>query len=265
IVSYSYAAIFSVERKHRLKLVLSIVLSVLTLLSTGEKAPVVFYFIGLVLAFNFAKGRFLIISIRLIFLILMVVFIVYFVFVSSDLNEIFSLMIDRIFIAQSTAVYLSMKHYSAFGDIGLSSLNNVFFKLFGVDSLSKPAAEQLMILYFPEMLLNGGWNINGLFISEAWANFGVVGLVFSPIMVGFENAIVLRVICGARRKSPLVVAIYSYATVNCVVFMTSFNFYLYNSEWLVLLVIMSFFVLSRVLHFLLLTLGGGKDEKNICV
>lgn len=234
-VSYAYVAIYACLKRRFFLSILSIFIALITFLSTGEKGPVLFYLLGIFVTYNLARGTSFKVSLKLVIFFVALLFIIYLSFMASDLSLLFTMMFDRIFIAQATMVYLSIEHYSAFGDIGFSSFKNIITTILDLQTYSKPASETLMEVYFYEMLGNGGWNINGLYIAESWSNFGFAGLILSPILVGLENAVVLWIICSLK-KTPINCAVYSFSTISCVFFMTSFNSYMYSSIWPVFIV-----------------------------
>ncbi len=251
IVSYAYLALFSIHKKYPVRTFLSVLIASIFILSTGEKGPFLFYILGALICCSYAQGKIRRVSIKLIAITLFFLFLIYFIFVSSELSMITALIFDRIFIAQVISVYLSFDFYSNLGDIGFASLSNIFTKLYDSKSVM-PASEELMSVYYPEMLKLGGWNVNGLFISEAWANFGVLGAIISPVIVGIENGILLSILMKIK-KSPMQCAFYAYFTVKCVYFLTSFNAYLYHSDWIVCLLVLVLICFLNAIgkHFIL--------------
>ena len=140
--------------RYRFFFYFSLFVSCLYLLLSGEKAPVVYFFIGMCLLVKYCKGEVLKLSLKLILIPILLIFLVYYLLVSRDLIEILKLLSDRIFIAQVISVYLSFDLYSIWGDIGLDSINNFITKVFGLIS-RLPASAELMEVYFYEMV--AGW------------------------------------------------------------------------------------------------------------
>lgn len=236
IVPYSYLALSSINKKYYAHALLTFTVSIIYILSTGEKGPFLFFIFGALICYGYSRGQIKRISVKLILFSILILFVIYLLFVSNDIQQILSLIFDRIFIAQVISVYLSYDYYSYSGDIGLLSLANILTKIFDI-SVIPPASEQLMAHYFPEMIALGGWNINGLYISEAWSNFGVLGVLLSPILVGFENAILIKALTSFK-KSPIQCAFYAFFTIKCTYFLTSFNAYLYHSDWIVTVIVL---------------------------
>lgn len=264
VLTFSYIASFVLNKNmiNAIRFVFVFLLSIISLLSTAEKGPIIFYLGGTLMSYYFSRGVILKISFKLILISIFFLICVYVIFVSTDIATIFSLIFDRVFIAQISAVYLSLEHYSWGGDIGFASMNNLFTKLMSYKSQSA-ASEELMRVYFPEMISLGGWNINGLYIHEAWSNFGVIGLLIGPLLVGFENALLLRYIVSFN-KTPLLCGFYSLFSISCTSFLTSFNSYFYDSNWLVYLVVVSLFSCFYVIYLLLHNVQHGiKMSSNI--
>lgn len=237
IVPYSYLALTSIRRKYYIHSLLTFFAATIYILSTGEKGPFLFFIFGALICYGYSRGQIKKISVKLVLFSVSMLFIICLLFVSNDIQQILSLIFDRIFIAQVISVYLSYDYYSYSGDIGLSSLANILTKLFNLN-VAPPASEQLMARYFPEMIALGGWNVNGLYISEAWSNFGVLGVLLSPILVGLENAILIKALTSFK-KSAIQCAFYAFFTIKCAYFLTSFNAYLYHSDWVVTIIVLS--------------------------
>ncbi|WP_279145512.1 O-antigen polymerase [Photobacterium carnosum] len=249
LLSYSFVVISVKDKKNRFLTLVIIIISLLFFLSSGEKAPVLWYGIGLALAYNIAKGVKFKISLKLFVCLFVLVFCIYLLFVPGKLYDIVKLIQDRIIIAQQIAIYGSLDHYhDLFGNIGFHSLSNIVTKLFNVN-LVLPASSVLMGIYYPGMLENGGWNVNGMFIYEAWSNFGIIGLLLGPIWVMLLSFIFL-IIVFKLPKTPFNIAIYTYGTINITYFLTSFNAYIYNSDWIVFsLIYVIYYILSNVFNF----------------
>ncbi|MDE9444684.1 hypothetical protein KKJ04_03390 [Xenorhabdus bovienii] len=253
LVSYCYIAVSAVSAVKRRPIItsLSVIISILFLLLSSEKAPIVFYLLGLLISYNTAKGKITKINTKIIIFILSFIIVLYLLFVSNNVTEIISKLTDRLFIAQSISVYLSLKYYSLSGDLSFNTLSNIFTKILDIKTI-EPASVELMKTYYSEMIAVGGWNVNGLFIHEAWANFGALGIIIAPIIVTIENAIVFSIVILLKRNV-FQVSIYSYMTINCVYFLTSFNAYFYHSNLLIFSIILTFYYLTNKIISLLKT------------
>ena len=246
LVSYAYVAICYVNNKYYLVKWVSIFIACVYLLLNGEKAPLVYYIIGLFVASHFARGSEKKISLMFVLLSVLIVFLIYYILVSQDVNKIVMLILDRVFIAQLIAVYLSLEHYSPIGDIGFSSLSNILTKILSLDT-AEPASAVLMSVYYPEMLELGGWNVNGIYIHEAWANFGLLGVILAPFVVGVQNGLFYGFVLSVKKR-PFVVSIYSYATVKCTYYLTSFNAYFYHSDWVLFFIVISLYFMIKAIY-----------------
>ena len=231
--------------RYRFFFYVSFFVSCLYLLLSGEKAPVVYFLIGICLLVKYCKGEVLKLSLKFISIPVLLMFLVYYLLVSRDLIEILRLLSDRIFIAQVISVYLSFDLYSMWGDIGLDSISNFITKVFGLIS-RLPASTELMEVYFYEMVAVGGWNINGLYIYEAWSNFGLLGVLLAPVFVGTVNFYFLSIILKFS-KSSFSAALYVFSTLKCTYYLTSFNSYLYHSDWIWIIILFLLFFCSKIM------------------
>lgn len=123
----------------------------------------------------------------------------------SLFNSYNSGMIGRIILSQAFGTYLAFDLYPVIYDhIGLSSLTN----LFG-DSRDRMARE-IMLSVNPVAISEGTAGvINTLFVAEAWANFGLLGVVFSVIWVGFLVQIIYSFFINSK-KTPIILGVYAY-------------------------------------------------------
>lgn len=214
-----------------------IILSMLFLLTTSEKAPIIFYILALYISSGFAKNKILKVNFKLIASFVFVVFFIYYFIVADDFNEIKNLVFERIFFAQMAIVYYSLDYYNSTNFIGLSSLGGFFNKLFQLP-VEKASSEVLMASYFHEMLAGGGWNINGIYISDAWSNYGVIGVVVAPIYVGFVVAVLYLFL--VRVRGTFGKALLVYCSAMSFSFLTSFNLYIYNTIFVLIVMIFLF-------------------------
>ncbi|AKJ43906.1 hypothetical protein QQ39_13025 [Pragia fontium] len=245
ICSYSYLYIYGYSRRCKYSLVITLFLSCFLLIQNSEKGPIFFYVLGALVCWGMSKRKMIKVDVRLSLGIFSLILLMYYLFVSSDFNLIFNLLFDRILIAQVAAVYLSFDFYNdEFGTLLFSSVQGFFFKVLGYDQVA-PASTVLMKVYFPDMILNGGWNINGLYIHEAWANFGIFGVILSPLWVGIINGIIFILLISIKKR-PFYVAIFSYVSSRAIFFLTSFNAYIYNPEVIivVILIFIYFFLIG---------------------
>lgn len=118
--------------------------------------------------------------------------------------------IGRILLAQSAGVFLSFDYFGRVGDfIGVSSVSQLFSNLFGFE-YSERSARILMEFYNPGGVEAGvSGVISGLFIGEAWANFGLFGVIVAPLYVGFMLQSFFLVLITLR-KSIVSIAILGY-------------------------------------------------------
>lgn len=226
-------------REKFLKVVM-ILLSILFLLTTSEKAPIIFYLFSIYMASNVGKGRRVKVNIKFGVYLFFLLLSIYYIFVSSNLLEIKNLIFERVFFAQMAVVYYSLDYYNYSNFIGLSSLGGIFNKIFGLTPV-QPYSEVLLKVYFNEMLAGGGWNINGIYIAEAWSNFGKLGVFLSPIYIGVVLAIsyiLLFKVKGTFGKSLMI-----FFTASSFSFITSLNLYIYNTNLVLIVIIILFRIL----------------------
>ena len=121
--------------------------------------------------------------------------------------------------------------------IGLSSLSQALSNIFGVEYIER-AARITMQAFNPAGVAAGTAGVmNSLYVAEAWANFGLLGVLLSPLWVGIVIQ-TLYIFFLKSPKSPFHLAFFvAFSTGGSIT--GGFNEYLYNPN----LLLISFFAL----------------------
>lgn len=250
-----YAAIYAIGKRkfiYWLIFVVNFLLASLILVYDTQKAPVVFFIIGFLILYTLVKGgvskkKFLIYFICSIFLIAAG----YSLTTEKDmLGQIFSYdsaLWGRIFITEYGGYLLSLE---LFPDIitqptwyiGMPSFILDFFKLPNEES-----ARLLMKYINPEGVALGEANlISSYYLAEAWANYGLAGLLIAPFVVGIVVQSV-HVFLLKNAKEPLIMAFYASITVKWLLSSGFVNF-LYLK--IILYPLIFYFILRLVINSL---------------
>lgn len=203
------------------------------------KSPIAFYILGfffikIVLGDNINYMKLIKYAVAILGLIVM------FYILTGYQDTILSLfssynsgLVGRLTISQAFGTYLAFDLYPMVYDhIGFSSITDLF------GESRERMAREIMISVNSQGISDGTAGvINTLFVAEAWANFGLLGVIFSVIWVGFLIQIIYTILITSK-KSPIVVGIYAYLT--CKLPITGgFNDFIYNP---VLFISISFIV-----------------------
>lgn len=228
ILSYYCFIAYLRFKKHFLLFVFITFISILTLAINGEKAPLVFYFLGLLVSYSSVRKiskKVYVLSSVLIFFLILLMYIVLFQFDNSD--YLLYILIERLFIAQEAAVFYAADYFSSHSSLGLSSMDTIFNKILNVTPTAR-ASEIFMNQYLPSMVANGGWNVNGFFAHETFSNFGYMGIVLGSMYGGIVNSL-LCIYFRAREKTLLTMSFYSFYIVSVTTVLSSFNAMLFNT------------------------------------
>lgn len=205
-----------------------------------EKSPVVYYF------FYFYVLEILLGNIKMIkYLVavgaLGIVVILGFYYMVFDYNgPLLSLSSGpggRIFITQIATLFL---HVQAFPELhpylNGASLPTIYSKLFGLESSWIRSGRVVMEVFNPSGVANGTAGVmNSIFVGEAYANWGMVGVVIAPIFVGFLFSFVTCFFLK-QKKTPLTIVTYLIIFMNYTqVLLGGFVDYLYSSVLLFML------------------------------
>ncbi|WP_027409263.1 O-antigen polymerase [Anoxybacteroides tepidamans] len=151
--------------------------------------------------------------------------------------------IGRIIFAQIAPTFL---HLNLFGEalpfLHGRSLPSILTNLFDVDNVR--SARMVMAHVFPERIEDGtGGVLNTLFVAEAYANFGYLGIIAGTLYVGV--VIQLLYICFLRLpKNPVFISLLVYFSVNIPrTIVGGFTDFLFNPIWILLVVLFGGMVL----------------------
>ena len=149
----------------------------------------------------------------------------------------------RILLSQSAGTFFSFDIFPVQNNfLGFSSFSNVISEIFSIDK-SDRSARIIMSIIMPSAIDDGtGGVINSLFVGEAWANFGLIGVLLSPFWVGFviqwSYISILR-----SKKTPIFLALMVYLTLKWPI-TGGFNDFIYNAG-----IVMMFLVFSLIIFF----------------
>ncbi|USD60281.1 hypothetical protein J4N45_17590 [Vibrio sp. SCSIO 43140] len=222
---------------HLIAFVVYSLLSVLILTYNFEKAPLLIYLIGFILIHvltNFILSR--VKFYKAAFSILVLVVFMYVFIMGKEISGLFDInngggILQRVLISQVVGVFVSFQMFPEIEPfVGLSGLS-VFSVPFGIEQ--SPGVSKLMMNYAnPEGTDSGtaGFLVS-LFVSEAWGNFGLFGILFSPLYVGYLIQIV-NVMLMKIKKSPISLALIVYLALYWPVTTLFVKFY-YNPHVLI--------------------------------
>lgn len=240
-----YYQVFRLHNNSTSKLIVfgSFVFSSFILIVNGEKAPLIFFIIGFILCISVYRPlsrKILIYFTLMIFSFLVFLYILLFQF--NDVDYLLKIIIERVFVAQEAAVFYAADYFSNANYLGFSTLDNLITKVFGL--VAEPRASELfMYKYLPDMVANGGWNVNGYFGHESYSNFGWIGVFIGSIWGGATNSL-LCIYLRATRKTEITMAFYVFFSISVTTLLSSFNLMLFNTQ---LILVFMFFIFFKCL------------------
>ena len=201
-----------------------------------SKSPVLMFLLGFIFARFYLEGRLRMIPVVTIVFFSLALLVTFYVLSGSSLTGLLSYNtgpIGRLILTQSAGMYLIFDIFpEGIPFLGFSSSSRLLSSIFQVDYVDR-AARYAMFEFSPETVSNGTSDVmNTIFIGEAWANFGRVGLIFSPIWVGFLLQS-LYILFLKVRKTPFYLALFVHFSITSGV-TGGFNNYYYNPSVLIL-------------------------------
>lgn len=185
-VSYVAFAYFLMNKNlvNRIWVVFSGLSALLALSYSGEKAPIIYYFIGLFLIDALAKGRFNLKNVSLLVALVGIIIAVLY----ASLGQLFIAVnggpLGRILMTQIAGLAIHLEIFPKYYDfLWGASFPSWMTSVVGIEHMR---SGRLAMTYFNPAGVEAGTAgvMNTLFIAEAWANFSWFGLLISPIIVG---------------------------------------------------------------------------------
>ena len=133
----------------------------------------------------------------------------------------------RILLSQAAGTYYAFEHFPATREfLGFSSLSSFVPAVIGLPP-SERSARIMMMIFSPAGVEDGSVAVmNSLFIAEAWANFGLLGVIIAPIYVGlFIQAVFLFFL--RSKKTPMLLGVLAYLSMRLPV-TGGFNDFIYS-------------------------------------
>jgi len=156
-----------------------------------------------------------------------------------NIDLVLLLLFNRIFFDQISGTFLMFQIFpDIFQHIGFLSLSRPLADIF-IGTYSEPATRLAMEYAFPVATSKGEMNLlSTLFIGEAWANFGWLGVIFSPIYIGIIIGSFYYFILKSK-KTPILLGLLAFFSFG-VNLSSQFNSYIYNSTVFALVIILAF-------------------------
>ena len=161
----------------------------------------------------------------------------------------------RIFLSQISGMFFAFEQFpTAHEFIGFSSLSSFVSQALGFTD-SERAAIVMAKIFNPAGAEQGSPIVmNSLFVAEAWANFGLIGVLIAPIYVGiFIQALFLFFL--RSRKTPVLVGVFAYLSLRLPV-TGGFNDFIYAPG----LATIGFIVVTVYLIAITLKIGSRKNR-----
>lgn len=238
LLSYVWAFYYIAQRKFTdaVMFVVSLIFSMSILYYNFAKSPLLWYFLSFIFVYFYALGKFslwrAVVLVGAAFFGLVAMYALKGVPVSDFLNYNTG-PVGRVILSQAAGTYYIFNIFPIEYDfVGFSSMSKLISNMIGYE-YSERAARIAMTHFNPAGVEAGEAGVmNSLFIAEAWANFGMLGVLVSPVWVGFLIGS-LYIFFLKQKKSPVWLSLFvSFSFGGS--FTGGFNDYVYNAGYVVL-------------------------------
>ncbi len=191
---YAYSLKLQYEQRFvfRFLFLISVVIATLGLTLNLEKGPIVIFFFSLLVLRFFHNRASSVLFQIVIFLGLLTLLVgIYFLVLGTDrtVMELTEEILGRIFVAQVAGVFMTLSIFpSQYEFIGLTGIGLISDAFGGLQSSGSPRI--VMEHFRPNEVSLGllGYK-SSFFVAEAYGNFGLLGVILSPFLVGALTAI----------------------------------------------------------------------------
>ncbi|MEX6006675.1 hypothetical protein AB6G92_11650 [Providencia vermicola] len=241
ILSYVWLFYYIANKKtlNLLMTLFTVFLSVSILYYNFSKSPLLWYILSFIFVYYYGLGKFKILHLIILITIVIISIIIMYSIGGVSSNHILNYNtgpIGRVILSQAAGLYIMFDIFPNPHDfIGFSSISQFLSDLFDYEYVDR-AARIAMTSFNPRGVEDGTAGVmNSIFIAEAWANFGILGVLLSPLWVGFIIQ-TLYIFFLKRPKNPLYLAFFvSFSFGGSIT--GGFNDYIYNPGLLMMIIL----------------------------
>lgn len=256
ILSYVALAYFVMTRRRSdlMWFILLLACTLLMLFHNLTKSGIPFYLLGFAPLYVVVKGPLRIRTLGLIGAVSGLTLFGLYAFLVRNVDPAYHLsplrqgLVGRVVVSQVSSLY---RHFDIFPEehdhIGGRSLSRPLSRLTGTGHV--PRSGRIVLERTRATWIEQGYGgvLNTIFIGEAWANFGWMGLLLSPLWVGFVIGILFLTLLRLP-KTPLLVGVLAYLSVRSSVG-AGINDYLYHPVlWVTLMILIGAVWAAQVLR-----------------
>lgn len=200
--------------KYRILFYYSLFLSIIIVTYNLEKIPLFFYLTGFLLLNIIIKSSMevkkVILFVIFVFLSLIIVFSL---FSDIELGLILFNILSRIFVAETSAIFLGFEYFPQYQEfIGIKGISNFLASIAGEKHVMY--GREIFKIYNPDSVeRNVAGAIVGFFTAESWILFGLVGVLLSPLYIGFYVQSINNMFMKMP-KSPPFIGLYVFITIK---------------------------------------------------
>ena len=216
--------------------------SILILTYNFSKGSVVYFFIGFIFVNVLLGEKYKIKQLFVLGIIISLIIISFYLSFmgSKNIMEALEHSASRLFTVQIAGTFAT---FELFPDkiqyLGWSTISHQLSNILNIKH-SLPSTKLLMLKLRPEVKTLGV--MVSLFIAEAYANWGLLGVIFSPIYVGFIIQSFF-IICLKYPKTPLSISILAYFSYTNSISDTTIVNFIYSTDYIVYFIILIFICL----------------------
>ena len=265
-IAYVYMKVTK-QTKWKLMFIILLIMSILVKTYDFSKAPIIYYFfyfyiLDVMLGKTQKKGA---LKIFLLVLITSILIVIFYRVVFNNKDPLISLSngpLARIIMTQAGTLLLHFEAFPTFvGFLNGKSFPKSIGILLGMDEYGIRSGRVLMEVYNNRAIISGTAGVySTVFYGEAYANFGIVGLILSPILVGVVFSLVMCLYLKSK-KTPLNIVLY----IECFILYTTslqagFIDFIYNVS---IIFVIAVILVLKFIPKIMLNIYKNKGRKEI--
>jgi hypothetical protein len=210
-------------------------------ISSGSTGRLIYFFLGIAFMRSMVTGVFFKFKELFIFILFLVIMFIYFKGASGSVSSIVKNDItSRIFLTQNFGFYAALTIFpNLHPHLYFSSTGKVIHDIFNIEFSEDYGRIMMNFTNYEGVIQGQAGHVTTIFMGEAWANFGIIGVLLAPLWVGFFVQFV-NIFFLKRLKTIFLISVYTLFSIT----------FAYSRDFISFYYLLGFFVNATGFYFI---------------